>query len=176
MTIRLGEPAPRGHAPLEKRARLRAVATAQVAAHGLEGFNLHRLAPRAGIKFDLARHYYRTNAALLAEVVVEHQLLLGEAMAAPARAARALPGPARLPFLLAALRAGLATNAAGHRASRAILAALPGVAAELRHADAWLVDLFADALAEAGAQEAPALARLLVWVLGEALTTPAARP
>ncbi len=160
---------PLGRDPAGKRARLRAAAAAQVAAAGLAGFNLHALAPRAGIKFDLARHYYRTNAALLAEVVAEQQILLGEAMARPVAAARQLSGAARVEALAAALLDGLGRTAAGHRASRAVLAGLPGVAAELRHADAWLVDLFVEALEGCGVAPAgvSVLARSVVWLLGE---------
>ena len=133
------------------------------------GFNLHSVAPAAGIKFDLARHYYRTNAALLADVVAEQQIALGETLAAPLDAVRALPAPARLEALTAAVLAGLVRTIEGHLAARAALAALPGVAAGLRHADAWLVDLFAEALAAAGVT-GPAvavLARSAVMLVGE---------
>ena len=133
----------RSEAPVEKRARLRAVAARFVAVHGLRGFNLHRLAPEAGIGFDLARHYYRTNEALIGDVVGEHFATLGEAMADAVLAARGLAGAALVEALALALLEALAAEREGHRTALATMAALPGVAAASRHGDAWLVDEFA---------------------------------
>ncbi len=102
-------------------------------------------------------------------MVAEQQIALGETLTAPLAALSALPAPARLEALTAAVLAGLARTRDGHLASRAVLAALPRVAAELRHADAWLVDLFAEALAAAGVT-GPAvavLARAAVMLAGE---------
>lgn len=151
-------------APVEKRARLRAAAARQVAAHGLTGFNLRRLAEAAGIKFDLARHYYRTNEALIADVVREHFAALGEQMADSVLAARGLAGAARVEALALALLEAMAAEGEGHRTARAAMAALPGVAHGARHLDAWLVGEFAEALAGV---EREVMARSLVWVIGE---------
>ncbi|MEO9188746.1 MAG: hypothetical protein ABI224_01910 [Acetobacteraceae bacterium] len=132
--------------PVAKRARLRAAAARFVAAHGLAGFNLHRLAPEAGIGFDLARHYYRTNEALIGDVVRAHHAALGERMADAMLAARGLAGTARVEALALALLEALAAEGDGHRTSLAAMAALPGVAEAARHGDAWLVDEFARAV------------------------------
>ncbi len=149
-------------APLEKRARLRAAAARRVAAHGLAGFNLHRLAAEAGIKFDLARWYYPTNAALLIDVVREHHAAVGELMADAVLAARALDGAARVEALALALLEALAAEREGHRTARAAVAALPEVAEAVRNLDAWLVGEFAEALAGDAVR-----ARSLLVVIGD---------
>lgn len=146
--------APRSRAPLEKRARLRAAAARHVAAHGLAGFNLHRLAAEAGVGFDLARHYYRTNEALIADVARAYHVALGERMADAVLAARGLSGAARVEALALAALEAMAAEGEVHRTARAAVAALPRVAEAVRNWDAWLVGEFVGALAAAGVREA----------------------
>ncbi len=156
-------------APVEKRARLRAAAARQVAAHGLAGFNLHRLAAEAGIKFDLARHYYRTNEALIADVAREYHAALGERMAEAVLASRELAGTARVEALALAALEAMGAEAAGHRTALAAVAALPSVAEAVRNLDVWLVGELAEALAGCGVggAERGVLARALLMVVGE---------
>ncbi len=148
-------------APVEKRARLRAAAARHVAAHGLAGFNLRRLAAEAGLGFDLARWYYRTNEALIADVARAYHAALGERMAEAVLAARLMAGTARVEALALAALEAMAAEGAGHRTARAAVAALPRVAEAVRNLDAWLVGEFAEALGDA------VLARSLLMVVGE---------
>ncbi len=136
--------------PLARRAALREAAAREVATHGLARLSLPRLAAAAGMKFDIARHHYRTNAALLLDVVRHHHAALGERMADAVLDARALPGPARVTALATALIEALVAARTAHRATLAATAALPEVADAARHADAWLIDEFAAALAATG--------------------------
>ncbi|MBV8705493.1 MAG: hypothetical protein JO118_17470 [Acetobacteraceae bacterium] len=153
--------APRSRAPLEKRARLRTAAARHVAAHGLAGFNLHALAAEAGVGFDLARHYYRTNEALIADVVRAYHVALGERMADAVLAARGLSGAARVEALALAALEAMVVERDGCLTARAAMAALPRVAEAVRNWDAWLVGEFAEALGDA------VLARSLLMVVGE---------
>lgn len=136
--------------PLARRAALRDAAAQEVAAHGLTRISLPRIAAIAGMKFDIARHHYRTNAALLLDVVRHHHATLGEHLADAVLHARALPAPARLAALAAALFEALTAARTTHRATLAATAALPQLADAARHAETWLVDEFAAALAAAG--------------------------
>lgn len=145
--------------PAEKRARLREVAAAYIAAHGLDSFNLHRLAPLAGIKFDLARHYYRTNAALIADIARHHHAALGERLADAILDSRALAPQQRLHYLAAAILDAFAEDADAQRATYAAVAALPRVAHAVRHTDRWLADELAEATGE------PILARAALVLL-----------
>ena len=145
---RLTSPYWRG--PLLRRAALREAAAQAVAEHGLAQLNLPRLAASAGMKFEIARHHYRTNAALLLDVVRHHHAAIGEHLADAVLHARALHGPARVTALATALIEALVVERAGHRTTLVATAALPEVADAARHADAWLVDEFAAALAAAG--------------------------
>jgi hypothetical protein len=152
--------------PGAKRARLRAACAAHVAAEGLWGLNLHRIAAEAGTKFEIARWHYRTNAALLIDVVKDFQASVGEAMADAVLAARARPCGAERVRVLAAgyLEAAIALRA-GALTARAACAAVPEVALAVRTGGEWLVGEFAAALG--GGVEAEVKARTLVWVLGE---------
>jgi AcrR family transcriptional regulator len=141
-------------APLEKRARLRAAAARYVAGHGLAGFNLRRLAAEAGIKFDLARWYYRTNEALIADVVRAYHAALGRLMAEAVLAAR-------VEALASATLEAMAAERDGHRTARAAMAGLPRVAEAVRNLDAWLVGKFAEAVGD------EVLGRSVLMVVGE---------
>ena len=133
-------------APLERRARLREAAVAHIARHGLADLNLHTLAAEAGMKFDIARHHYRTNQALLLDVVRTHHSALGEVLADPILASRELAGTERLYALIAAVLDAMITAGDWHRATTVVVAAYRGIAYEVRNADAWLRNELADAL------------------------------
>jgi AcrR family transcriptional regulator len=132
--------------PLERRARLRQAAVDHVAREGLGGLNLHTLAAEAGMKFDIARHHYRTNQALLLDVVRTHQTALGEKLADPILASRELTGTERLRALIAAVLEALVEAGDWHRAATVVVAAYRGIAYEVRNADAWLRNELASAL------------------------------
>ncbi len=131
--------------PAAKRARLRAAAAAHVAAYGLAGLALPSLATAAGIKFDLARWYYRTNGALLADVVREFQAGLGERMAHAVLAARRLAGRQRVEALSVAYLEAVAAERTGFLTARAACVAFPEVRATAAPGEAWLVEEFSDA-------------------------------
>ncbi|HSU06883.1 MAG TPA: hypothetical protein VLI93_15055 [Acetobacteraceae bacterium] len=155
--------------PIAKKARLRAVAARYIAEHGLAGFNLHRLAPEAGLNFELARWYYRTNQALIADIVRAHQVALGEAMGEWVLAARRLRGAAGVELLAGALLEALIAGRDGHRTAMAAMAAFPGIAETARRGDLWLHGVFADALQVTApwlaAGEGDVLARSLLVLL-----------
>jgi hypothetical protein len=104
---------------------------------------------------------FRTNAALLIDVVREHHAAVGERMAEGVLAARRLTGRARVEALALALLEALAAEREGHRTALACVAALPEVAVAVRHGEAWLVGEFAAAVGDA------VLGRALVVVLGD---------
>jgi hypothetical protein len=132
--------------PPANKARLRAVAARHIAEHGLDGFNLHQLAPQAGLKFDLARWYYRTNQALIADIIRNHQAAIGEALTEPLLAARSLPGPARMEAVATALLDAPTLHRDGHHAAMAATAALPTIAETARRGDLWLHGVLAEVL------------------------------
>ena len=75
-----------------------------------------------------------------------HHIRLGEALAGPILAARALPATERLPALIAAMLEAMIAAGDWHRAAVAIAASLPDVALALRNADLWLVDALSAAM------------------------------
>ncbi len=94
----------------------------------------------------------------------------GSASPTPVLDARARPGPARVTALATALIEALVIERAGHRTTLVATAALPEVADATRHADAWLVDEFAAALAAAGVTDETAravLARSALLLIGD---------
>ncbi len=132
--------------PAEKRARLRQAAATHLAQYGVADFNLHKLATAAGMKFEIARHHYRTNQALMLDVVRHCHATLGEVLADPILSARTLPPPERCHALITAVLTAMIDAGDWHRASMAVLAGYPAAAHELRNTDLWLVDELAEAL------------------------------
>ncbi len=152
--------------PVERRARLREAAMRHVARHGLYGLNLNAIARDLGENHAIVRWHFKTNEALLLDVVQRHHVLLGEALADPILAARAVPFEDRLPALIGGVLEGMIAAGDWHRAAVTVLAALPDVARALRNADLWLVDELAEAMRPRDAVRARMLLMLIEqWAL-----------